>query len=151
MKTFQWKQGLFSRTVKFFLRDKEVGSLRQDAWGKITKSSIETDEITFKSKGIFKTNIEIINSKTSEILGSITSNTWGSELHIQLDKTYTFKRIHFWKGIWGLYSETKKIIEISGGIMKGKLISSTDNNTLVLSTFYIRQLQHQQAAAAGVA
>jgi len=149
MITYQWKQKLFSRHIDFTDNRRMIAHLESQKWGREFVCYMNQEEIIFKSSGVFKLKLEIINNTIGEEIGLITHNTWGTRYNVHLrGKDYTFKQVSFWKDIWGMFDGPRKISEIRGGFSKGTITSFINHPILALSAFYIKRLQWSQAAAA---
>lgn len=145
---YQWRQKLFGRSIEFTNNRRFMGHLESRKWGREYVGYINQEEIVFKSTGLFKLKLDIINNTTGEHIGEITHNTWGTRYIVNLEKEYVFKQISFWRGIWGMFDGSKQVSEIKGGFSKGTITSYIDHPILALAAYYIRRLQWSQAAAA---
>jgi len=147
---FQWKKGAFSN-VYVISGGKWNGRLKTRNFSYSANGILNDKKYVFNAKGIFKTNIEIIDFETRKLIGKIEFNNWKQKARVVLKGvTLIWKSTNFWGTHWSLSDQEEILIKsktnsfTTKGIMKTK-----DTNPLViLIGLYIKSYYIKVNAAA---
>jgi len=148
-KLISWKRGIFSRTFKFYSHDIEIGYLKIGAWSNNAKGIINGKEYEFITKGLFKQETSIIDTKTNLIAGTIIYRSWKSKATIKLayGAEYNWQYTNFWHTKWSLNKDLY-FVNYKGSSFKGEIISYIAEDLLVISGVFISNYFSQKSAAA---
>ncbi|MFD0962640.1 hypothetical protein [Pseudofulvibacter geojedonensis] len=135
-KEYQIKHKLFKNFTDIIYNNQKVGEIKRMSWYGNLNITVNELSYTFIRKGVLNPIIEIYNTN-NELLGKIKNNGWG-KLTVEFEnKTYLFKPINRWTGIWGLFKNEQKINSFKNKFLKASLIDYTNNLKLLLISLSI--------------
>ena len=139
MKTFlNWKRGIFSNTYRIFSDNSQVGKLKEKAWTQSADGELNGKKYSFKTKGLFKQETQIIDSESGSLIGKITYNSWKTKARIEYSgKVVNWKYNNAWNTKWSLFNSEGIHIHYHGSSIKGNMESDNQNDMLALAGLYI--------------
>ncbi|NVO11854.1 MAG: hypothetical protein HXX16_17985 [Bacteroidales bacterium] len=148
-KLITWEKGFFSRTYKFYSNSIEIGFLKIGAWSNKAKGTINSKEYDFITKGFFKQETSIIDSKTTLIVGTIIYNKWKSKATIKLPDgvEYNWQYTNFWHTKWSLNKDLY-FINYKGSGLKGEIVSYISDELIIMTGLFIANYYTQKRTAA---
>lgn len=144
-----WKKKFFSNTYQLYNNGIQSGFLKSSAWKQNSKGVLNDKEYDFITKGFFKAETTIFDSKTSEKVGLITYGNWKSKAILKKTsgEEYQFKYNNFWQTKWSL-SNSYIFINYQGSTSKGELSATTDEELLLITGLFISNYYSQKRAGA---
>jgi hypothetical protein len=111
--------------------------------------SINGKEYEFITKGLFKKETSIIDTKTTLIAGTIFYRSWKSIATIILPDgaEYNWQYTDFWHTKWSLNKDLY-FINFKGSSFKGEIVSYISEDLLIISGIFISNYYTQKSAAA---
>ena len=148
----KWKKQFFSSTYSIYIDRQMVGMLKDKTFSQTAIGELNGKEYTFKTKGFFKQNTEIIDNKENKVIGTITYSSWMTKATISLiDKSINWKYDNVWNTKWSLYDNNEIEIKYAGTSTSGQIDSNTDDAILLLSGLFVTNYYWQVSAAVMVA
>lgn len=133
-KKYTWTKRLFSDMYKIFADDQQIGKLKSSFLSNTSKGDINGKSYTFKTRGTFQQQTEIIDDSSESLLGEITYNAWMTKAFITINgRKSTLKYDNIWGTKWSILQDDEVSIQITGSSTSGKIISDVDNELLLLS------------------
>lgn len=147
-KLVSWKKSFFGCTYQFYSNGIQIGSLKIGTWAKKGNGVLNDKEFEFKTKGLFKQETFITDTRTNSLVGTITYNSWKSKATIKLvDGTEcNWEYTNFWHTKWSL-SKNLHFINYQGSYTKGTIISYLPDDILIVSGLFISNHFWQSSAA----
>ncbi len=148
-KFISWKRGIFSKTYTFYSNNLVIGFLKIGSWSNKAKVSIKEKEYEFITKGFFKQETSIIDTKTNLIVGTIIYRSWKSKATIKLadGAECNWQYTNFWHTKWSLNKDLY-FINYKGSSFKGEIVSYIFEDLLIISGVFISNYYSQKSAAA---
>ncbi len=147
-----WKRGLFKNTTQICSENSSVGKIREHTWSGSAQGELNGKNYIFKTQGFFRQQTLIINPLDNEIIGEIHFNTWMTNATIRiLDKVYKWKYDNWLNTRWSIYSPEEILIHYGGSWAKGRILSGTNEDLLILTGLYVINYYWQTAAVLFVA
>jgi len=153
MKTIlNWKRGTFSTTYKIFSDEQGIGELQNFAFKQTSQGSIGRKKYTFRTKGLFKQETQILDGDNNEPIGNITYGSRMTKATIQLsDRTVNWKYDNGWQTRWSLFDEQGVHMKFAGGATKGTIECEEIDDLLVLTGLFVTNYYQQAMIAVIVA
>ncbi len=135
---YKWEKRFLSLTYELFLNENKTGELKQEMFGKTVFVKINESNYKFKKKGIFSSEIEIIDLKSKNLIGKIKFNSWTNKAEIFLtEQKFEWKSDSFWGNKWSIREYDKKLIEYkTSGLSGGNIKSTIENDLLLISGLF---------------
>mgnify|MGYP001616962523 FL=1 len=147
-KLVSWKKGFFSSTYQFYSNGIQIGFLKIGVWVNKANGVLNDKGFEFKTKGFFKQETIITDTKMNIVVGTITYNAWKSKALIKLtDGTEcNWAYTNFWRTKWSL-SKNLYFINYQGLNTKGDIVSYLSDDLLIISGLFISNHFWQSRAA----
>ena len=150
-KEYKWKQKFFKKSAILFTNNVSIGKATDYSLSNKSEYSLNETHLRFRNTGFLKTKIEIIDNTNQQVIGSISSRTWKMIYTVTLGhETFEFKSSNFWGSIWELRKNQEKLLTVKGSTFQGTIRDNSNDEQLVLISFYLRRLVCRQTAAAAV-
>lgn len=147
-----WKTKLFSSKYEIFRNETPVGEFTDKTWSRTAIGELNNRKITFVTKGFFKNDTRIINSSDDSEIGNIRYNTWKTKATILLgNKEYSFAFDNLFHTKWIVSNENGPLIKYQSGYSNHSIDAYTDDDVLILTGLFIRQLFKRNAEASASA
>ncbi|MCK3683359.1 hypothetical protein [Maribellus sp. YY47] len=75
-KNLKWKKQFFSSTYSIYSDGQIVGMLKDKTFSQSAIGELFGKKYTFRTKGFFKQNTEIVDNKEGKVIGRITYGNW---------------------------------------------------------------------------
>jgi hypothetical protein len=145
-----WKTKLFSTKYELYRQTTLEGVLNKMNWSKKVTGEINGREILFETKGFFKQETHITDLRDNSSLGSITHNSWKSKALIRYqDKVYNWQFDNFWRSKWSIRNRNGTLIRYQSHAFTGTITSYTDDEILIITGFFIRNLAKKRSNQTG--
>ena len=137
-KNLRWKTSFFSSNYKIFDEEKQVGALKTKFFSSKILGILNNTSVMFKPKGFLKQYIEIIKEGSNEVVGVITFNSFMTNAIIIINGTsHNWKYTNAWNTKWHLFIDNILEIKYKSSYSKGKINSSSEDNTLLLTGLFV--------------
>lgn len=151
-KTLNWKRGTFSTTYRIFSDEQAIGELQNSAFKQTSQGSIGRKKYTFRTKGLFKQETQILDGNSNKPVGNITYGSMMTKATIQLpDRTVSWKYDNRWQTRWSLFDEQGSLMKFAGRSTKGTIDCEELDELLVLTGLFITNYYQQAMIAVFVA
>jgi hypothetical protein len=138
IESLNWKKGFFSDTYRIYANKQQIGKLKNKTFSQTSVGEIKGKKYTFKTKGFFKQQTEIIDNSDNSVIGKITYNNWMSKASLSIrNKQFSWKYENFWNTKWSLNDSDGVQINYKGSSKSGQINSKTDNDLLLLTGLYV--------------
>jgi len=147
-----WKKGFFSNTYKLYSNGIESGFLKLNIWSNRAKGVLKDKEIEISTKGFFKQETTIMDSKTQEILGTISFGIWKNKTIFKKStgEEFNWQFNNFWSTKWSL-TNSYTFINYKGSFTKGEINSNSDDEILLIIGLFIANYYWQKRAGIAAA
>ena len=133
-----WGKKFFSNAYSIYSNGQQVGKLRDKTFSATSNGDLFGKEFTFKTKGFFKQETEIIDNLENKVIGNITYNSWMTKATITIhNKTSYWKYNNFWSTKWRISNSEGTEIQYAGNSSRGQIETNTDDPLLLLSGLYV--------------
>jgi len=147
-----WKKNFFSNLYGIYSNGQQVGKLKDKTFSQIANGELNGKEYTFKTKGFFKQQTEIIDNSENKVIGEIIYNNWMTKATISIDnKTINWKYDNIWNTKWSIFNSEGIKIQYSGSSTSGQIDSNIDDALLLLSGLFVTNYYWQMTVAVLVA
>jgi hypothetical protein len=147
-----WKTKLFSKNFELYKNEMKVGQLRKESFSRKTAGWFNTRKITFLTKGFFRNETTILDTDTSDPIGTISYYLWRRKSMITYNsKEYYWQYDNLFGTRWSLGNENGVLIRYHSRCFKGTIDSYSDDEILILTGFFIRNYFKQRSANAAAA
>jgi len=151
-KNLKWKKQFFSNTYSIYSEGQIVGMLKDKTFSQSAIGKLNGKEYTFRTKGFFKQNTEIIDNKENKVIGTITYNNWMTKATISLiDKSINWKYDNLWNTKWSIFDNKDIEIKYAGSSTNGRIESNSDDALLLLIGLFVTNYYWQVSMAVMVA
>lgn len=149
MKTnLTWKKGIFSNTYNIYKDGLQIGIIKNNGFSRYAYSELNGVKYTFKSKGILKQYIQIIEDRTSTVIGEIKFNNWMTKATLSFqNKEAYWKYGNLLNTKWSIFNSEGIQINYSGSSTSGEIESNTKNDLLLLSGLFVTNFHWQMTTA----
>lgn len=148
----KWKKQLFSSTYSIYSNNQFVGKLKDKSFSQKAIGEFNGKEYTFKTKGFFNQNTEIIDNEKNKVIGKITYSNWKTKATLSIiDKSIYWKYDNVWNTKWSLFDNKGIEIKYTGTSSSGQIESNTDDALLLLSGLFVTNYYWQMSIAVFVA
>ena len=148
----RWKRNLFSSSTIIYSNGQRVGELKDKTFSQTAIGVLNGKKYSFKTKGFFKQETEIIDSFENKVVGEITYNNWKTNAIISIDnKKINWKYDNLWNTKWSIFNSEGIKIQYSGTSTSGQIDSNIDEAVLLLSGLFVTNYYWQMTAAVLVA
>ena len=136
--TFHWKKAFLSNTTKIFQQNTEIGFLKYNFWGIVSKAEVEQKSYFFRRN--FPNNSINILDKNQHQIGEIKFNIWRNGAILRLNHiTYHWKPDNWLNTNFSLKGDDKSNIQYS--LNNRFAVSNSDNFELILAGLYISKFK----------
>lgn len=136
--TLKWKKGIFKNTYEIISGEKTIGRLREKTWTQSADGEMNGKKYSFKTKGFFKQETQIVDREKETAVGKITYNSWKTRAKIEYkDIVIQWKYTNFWNTKWSLFNSENEIVSYQGSSSKGIILFDDTNELLLLSGLFI--------------
>jgi len=144
-----WRKGFFSSTYQFYSNGIQIGSLKIGTWSNSAIGILDENEFEFKTKGFFKQETIITDTKASLYIGTIIYNRWKSKAIIKMTEgsEFSWQYTNFWHSKWSL-NKNLYFINYQGSNNKGEIVSYLEDPFLIIAGLFISN-HYWQASASG--
>lgn|SRR5690554_730584 len=133
-----WKKKVFSNLYRIYSNGKQIGQLKDKTFSQTAYGQLNSKEYTFKTKGFFKPNTEIIDNSERKVIGEITYNYWMTKAEISVNnKTYNWRYDNLWNTEWSVSGLEDTNIQYAGSSTSGQINSNIDDQLLLLSGLFV--------------
>ena len=147
-KNLTWKKQFFSSTCLLYSDGQIVGMLKDKPFSQSAIGKLNGKEYAFKTKGLFKQNTEIIDSKENKVIGTIAYSNWMTKATISLtDKLINWKYDNLWNTKWRIFDNEGIEIKYTGSSTSGRIESNADDAVLLLSGLFVPNYFWQMSVA----
>lgn len=134
----RWEKKFFSNTYNIYSNNRKIGNFKDKMFSQNAFGELNGKKYTYNTAGIFKQRTEIIDNIENKVIGKITYNNWMTKASITINnKTSYWKYDNIWNTKWSITDLEGIKIEYSGSSSKGKIISNTDDELLLLSGLFV--------------
>ena len=153
MKTnLSWKRGTFSTTYKIYSDEQAIGELQNFTFKQISHGSIHQKKYSFKTKGLFKQETQILDGESERPIGNITYGSMMTKATIQLSgRTINWKYDNGWQTRWSLFDDQGIHMKFVGRSTKGTIECEELDDLLVLTGLFVTNYYQQAMIAVFVA
>lgn len=149
---YEWKTTLFSSKFEIYRDNILVGELGKGNWKRKVPASLNNRKIVFGLNGLFWHDAVIIDPDNSVPAGTIKFSGWKSKASVSCHNSqYDWQYDSFFRTKWSLGNPDGVLIRFLSGSLKGTIISNTNDEILILSGFFIRNIFRQRSAGVGAA
>lgn len=142
-----WNTRLFSKRYEICQWETVIGTLEKSGWSTNVAGELNGRQFIFGTNRIVKKETKIIDSVSGLTLGTIIYNNWKSKATINYqDKVYSWQFENFWRSKWSISNINGKLVKYQSRALKGKIISFTDDDLIILTGFYIRNRFNERTA-----
>jgi hypothetical protein len=150
--TLNWEKGTFKSTYKIYSENILVGKLKEISFAQSADGELNGKTYSFKTKGFFKKETQIIDSENGSTIGKITYNSRRTKAKIEYsDRVVNLKYNNAWNTKWSLFDSEGVQINYHGSSTKGKIEFDTQNDLLALSGLFITNYYRQITFAVFIA
>lgn len=147
-----WKKNFFSNSYSIYSNGQQIGVLKDKTFSQTANGQLYDKEYTFKTKGFFKQQTEIIDSSVNKVVGKIQYNSWMTKATISVDnKTINWKYDNLWNTKWSICNSEGINIQYAGSSTSGQIDSNIDDALLLLSGLFVTNYYWQTTVAVLVA
>ncbi|MFN8205913.1 MAG: hypothetical protein U0T82_00695 [Bacteroidales bacterium] len=148
----QYHRRFFSRTIRIFSGESQVGFLAESAWKRKAEGELYGKKYLFETRGIFKPETSITGMDAGMISGKITYGKWKSKAIIEYNgEDFEMKYTNFWHTRWAITGRRGTRLRCQGHSLKGRIEVMNADEGLVLTGLYIASYFTKQASAAAAA
>ena len=153
MKTkLSWKRGAFSTSYRIYSNDRSIGQLQNRSFKQSSDGRINKKRYTFRTKGVFKQETQIMDGDSKKVIGNITYNSMMTKATIALqDRSISWKYDNGLQTRWSLFNEQGILMKFAGRATKGTIECEEVDVLLVLTGLYITNYYQQAMIAVFVA
>ena len=150
--SLHWKKKTFSSTYRIYSGDRQVGQLVENSLKQSAVGELNNSKYLFKTKGVFKQETEVIDIDSKTTIGKISYNAMMNKAEIQYpNRTVHWKYDNKWQTRWSL-SDTRGIqMAFRGGLSKGSIECSDEDDLLVLTGLFVTNFYWQMTIVIMVA
>ncbi|HKL09286.1 MAG TPA: hypothetical protein VJ896_10970 [Bacteroidales bacterium] len=142
--SYHWKKRIFSDTYRVYSLNQQTGELRNRTFSASADGEINGKRYTFRTKGFFKQQTEIIDHSDHSVVGKITFNSWMTKAYITINgREYTWKYQNVWNTRWSISGNGVGHITYKGTSTGGQIETSTDDDLLLLTGLYVTNYYRQ--------
>lgn len=135
--TYIWKKGLFTNTYNIYTKEKHIGYLKKNYFGK-AYAEIRGKSYIFKHSWLMQRKYDIIDKSQNRIIGKIKYNSWYNRARIgSSDNTAYWKYDSLLRYKWKVYDARGKKIKYKRLLTKGKINSNTEDEISLLTGLYL--------------
>jgi hypothetical protein len=148
----RWKKNLFSSSTIIYSNGQRIGELKDKTFSQTANGELNGKKYSFKTKGFFKQQTEIIDGFENKVVGEITYNNWKTNAIISIDnKTINWKYDNLWNTKWSIFDSEGINIKYSGSSTSGQIDSNIDDSMILLSGLFVTNYYRQMTVAVLVA
>lgn len=136
---YPWKTKFFSKKFDIYQNETLRGELFKEGLSRKVTGELNTKRYQFETKGFFKREILITDQQRHIETGRIQISCRRSDAVISyIGKDYKWKFDNFICSRWSLSDGMRVLIKYHSAAFSGLIESSTENELLILSGFFIR-------------
>jgi hypothetical protein len=144
---YNWKTKLFSRKFDIYQNEILKGELFKENWSRNVIGELNIRRILFETRGFFKHETTIIDLQGELPTGTIKFLNWKAKSTISYqNREYKFQYDNFLRSKWSISDESGVIIRYHSNAFSGLIVSSTRDEILILTGFFIRNFLKQRSA-----
>jgi hypothetical protein len=148
----RWKKNLFSSSTIIYSNGQRIGELKDKTFSQTANGELNGKKYSFKTKGFFKQQTDIIDGFENKVVGEITYNNWKTNAIISIDnKTINWKYDNLWNTKWSIFDSEGINIKYSGSSTSGQIDSNIDDSMILLSGLFVTNYYWQKTVAVLVA
>jgi hypothetical protein len=148
----RWKKNLFSSSTIIYSNGHQIGELKDKTFSQTANGELNGKKYSFKTKGFFKQQTEVIDSFENKVVGEISYNNWKTNAIISIDnKTIYWKYDNLWNTKWSIFDSEGINIKYSGSSTSGQIDSNIDDSMILLSGLFVTNYYRQMTVAVLVA
>ena len=145
---FRWEKQFFSSIYSIYSDSQIVGKLRDKSFSHTAIGELKGKQYTFKTKGLFSQNTEIIDNKENKVIGKITYSSWMTKATLSIiNKSLQWKYDNVWNTRWSLFDKEGLEIKYTGSSTSGRIESNTDDPLLLLCGLFVTNYYWQVSIA----
>ena len=134
----RWKKELFSNTYKIFANGGQTGSLTDRPFSRSAIGELNGKRYTFQTIGTFRQRTEILNREKNRVIGEINYNSMMTRATISLESgTFNWKYENIRNTKWRIFGAAGLEISYNGSFRGGHIVSSTEDELLLLSGLFV--------------
>jgi len=143
-----WKNNWFSGNFQLFVDGVQKGMITFGTWKSDAVSMFEDKNYYFVNEGFWQSKTKVIDRNTNEMVAIITYDSWKSKALISLNtgEQYEWKSTGIWKTQFTVSNYKDAHIMYNSGSNSGAISSDTDNELLIISGLFIKQIYNKRAA-----
>jgi len=151
-KTLNWKKKTFSSTYRIYSGDRQVGQLVENSLKQSAIGELNNKKYLFRTKGLMKQETEVIDIDSKSTIGKISYNTMMNKAEIQYpNRTVHWKYDNKWQTRWSLSDSGGMHMDFRGGLSKGSIECSDEDDLLVLTGLFVTNFYWQMTIVIMVA
>jgi hypothetical protein len=144
---YSWKTKLFSKKFEIYRQERHVGELRKEGFSKSVMGELNFKKVKFIKKGVFKFETNIVDPESEIVIGSIKYKNWKSESAIYYqNKEFRFQFDNFFRSKWSVSNDKGPLIRYHSHAFTGTIVTYTEDETILLTGFYIRNYLKERTA-----
>ena len=153
MKTMlSWKRGAFSTTYQIYSDKGLIGQLENRSFKQSSEGQINKKKYTFRTKGVFKQETQILDADSNKAIGKITYNSMMTKATIELqDRTLYWKYDNGWQTRWRIFDDTHTLLKFAGRSTRGSIELEQADDLMVLTGLFVTNYYQQAMIAVLVA
>ena len=153
MKTnLSWKRAAFSTTYQIYSNERSIGQLQNRSFKQISEGRINKKKYSFRTKGVFKQETQIMDGDSKKVIGNIRYNSMMTKASIKLeDRTLSWKYDNGLQTRWSLFNDQGTLMKFAGRATKGTIECEEVDELLVLTGLFITNYYQQAMIAVFVA
>jgi hypothetical protein len=150
MTALSWKSNFTETECRIFRGKVIAGILKTTLWKYDGRGELDGHMLTFRSKGFFNSQTEILDIEGTNVLGGIEYNLFRSKAWITFgEERYDWRFESWWRGKWVVGNgESEARFEATGFWKReGRVINEDIPPPVILASFFVQSFFHKISAA----